>query len=178
MVNFSFRLPRHLAVVILVAGSLNTGVVSLARSEEKRPEGTVLTISGKIENGSPVFLDMATIRRIPAVTFSTYDPWDHRERSYKGPLIMAILELARVDASASRIEVVASNDYRIPIRISDLKRIGHIMSYEMDGLSYEKHTKPTNKGPLAVAIHFEKNDIEVEIYKHHLAWWVTDIIVE
>ena len=151
---------------------------SPASAESAKPAGTVLAISGALEGPSPVFLDMAAIRKLPAITFETFDPWDKKNRAYKGPRLADVLALAGIKASAKRVEVIASNDYRIPIRLTDLDRIGHILSYEMDGKPYAQYEGSENKGAIAVAIDFSGGDVEMEIYKHHLAWMVVDIVVE
>lgn len=168
---------RVFSCCFLVAFLVFSATPGLADSESPPPEGTVLTVSGNIAGAKPVYLDMAAIRKLPAVRFSTYDPWDKRQRTYTGPLITDVLALAGAGPASTEIDVIASNDYEISINISDMAKIGHILSYQMDGLVYAKHNKPGNKGPLAVAINFDENDIEMEIFKHQLAWLVKKIVI-
>ena len=153
-------------------------VLFLAARPLAADDATVLTISGKIEGGKAVGMTLSDIRALPPVTIATFDPWDRRERTYVGPRILDILKKVGYAPTAQRIRIHASNDYEIPILIKDLKRLGHILSYEMDGKPYAEYEQPGNKGELAVAIDFGKSDVDMEIYKHQLVWWVDAIVVE
>ncbi len=141
-------------------------------------EKVVVTITGKTANGVPVGLTLSDVRALPASTFTTFDPWDRIKRTYVGPRILDVLSKAGWDPAARRIIVHASNDYEIPILIDDLERIGHILSYEMDGKPYAAYRPPANKGNLAVAIDFSSSGIDMEIYKHQLVWWVDAIVID
>ena len=141
-------------------------------------EKVVVTITGKTANGKPVGLTLSDIRALPVSTFTTFDPWDRTTRTYVGARILDVLGKVGWDRSARRIIVHAANDYEIPILIDDLKRVGHILSYEMDGKPYAAYRSPANKGDLAVAIDFTVPGIDMEIYKHQLVWWVDAIVVD
>lgn len=171
-------------VLFLLVGMVQIGVLSLggcpataAESNAKTLPPTILTIKGNTSSDQPVFLDMAAIRNLPSVTFTTFDPWENRNRTYKGPLISDVLALAGIKPSAEYIEILATNDYSIPVRLVDLDRFGHILSYEMDGKNYAKYDGSENKGNLAVAIDFTDKKSEVAVFKAQLVWWVDTIVI-
>ncbi len=177
--NVEFCKALFLLVGVIQIGSLFLAVfpTTAAESGTKNSPQAILTIKGNTSSDQPVFLDMAAIRNLPSVTFTTFDPWENRDRTYKGPLVSDVLALAGVKSSAEYIEILASNDYSIPVRFVDLERFGHILSYEMDGKDYAKYEGSENKGNLAVAIDFTDKKTEISVFKAQLVWWVDTIVI-
>ena len=142
-------------------------------------ESADLTVKGLVKTAKPAYLDMETIRALPQRTFTTYDPWDKKTQKYTGVEIYDLLNYLRLEKSATYIEVIAANDYRIPIMIEDLEKYDYILSYMVNGTLYPENKAYKRKGSLAVAINFDGNkDLDIEVYKHQLAWQVVMIIVK
>ena len=138
-------------------------------------EKTVLTIIGANGGDAAVTMTLMDIKALPAVTFTTFDPWTKQERTYTGPRIIDILTAAKIDPETKHVEITAKDDYKAFVSLSDLKKIGHVMSYAMNGVDYTQRKEKLNKGPLAIAIDFETSKADVEIYMHQLAWNVSTI---
>ena len=60
------------------------------------PPKPILTVSGMTGSGGPVPIDMAAIESLPQHTFRIIDPWEKIPRTYTGPLVTDVLELAGV----------------------------------------------------------------------------------
>jgi len=156
------------------AGTGAFGNITLPQGLEK--EEIVLTVKGKIGKGPVVQFDMKTIEMLPRMSFTTYDPWDSQDRLYEGVRLSDLLRFLEIDSSAKEVEVHARNDYQTVFSVEDLDRIGYLLAYRMDGEYFNKFDDKRNKGPLAIAIDFNtKKEIDVNIYKHNMVWWI-DVI--
>ncbi len=128
-------------------------------------------------SGDPFFLSVAAIRKLPSVTFETYDPWDEKRERFTGVPLYALLNWLGLAREADHIPVVAGNGYESLIKVSDLQRYEYILAYMIDG-EYRGETQAlTKKGRLVIAINFDKHaDISVDVYKNHLVWQVIEIV--
>ena len=140
---------------------------------------TVLTVTGKIGKTSIARFDLETLELFPKKSFVTYDPWDNQEREYEGLLLSDLLRFLEIAPSATRIEVHARNDYKAVIGVKDVDEIGYLLAYKMDGKYFHELDGKNNKGPLCVAIDFNTHkDIDIEVYKQNLVWWVNIITIK
>jgi len=146
--------------------------------ENLKKEQIILKVEGKIQRANPALFDLETIKKFPSVSFKTFDPWDKKKRIYEGIKIVDLLNYLKIEGSATRIEVIAKNDYKAVISIKDLGKFNHILSYKMDGQFYNNLSDKENKGPLAVAIDFDSQAINVDIYKQQMVWWISRIIIK
>ena len=138
-----------------------------------------LVIKGKIAKANPVLLDLATIMQFPKISFTTFDPWDEKDQKYTGVSLISLLEYLQMDESADHIEVIAMNDYQVPIRVEDLRKYEYVLAYEIDGVLLKDSASMQKKGVLMIELNFDKHkDIDVEIYKSHLVWQAGTIIVK
>lgn len=130
-----------------------------------------------IDNKSVFQFTDAEIRRLPQVTFSTFDPWDNKQRRYTGTPVIHLLKHIQMDRTISLIQIIAHNDYKAKMTMNEIKKYNPILSYEMDGKRYASHGKE-NKGDLAVAIKMEAVD-EPDLIraKNQLVWWIKTIIL-
>lgn len=142
-------------------------------------ENADLTIKGLVKAANPAYLNLETIMDMPQRTFTTYDPWDKKTQQYTGVEIYDLLKYLGLEKSATYIEIIAANDYRIPIKVEDLEKYDYILSYKVNGTLYSEVEAYKKKGSLAVAINFDGNkNMEIEVYKHQLVWQVIMIIVK
>lgn len=75
---------------------------------------TVMRLFGKIAttNGEDgLTLDVATIERLGTVSFEVYEPYEKQRMRFQGVPFAQVLDLARLDASAQQIHMVALDDY-------------------------------------------------------------------
>lgn len=134
-------------------------------------EEVALRVEGPAGAPPLTFTD-AEIRAMDAVTFSTVDPWDKRERTYTGCPLLDFLKAAGRLKGVRTIEVVARNGYHAPIPIEMARKYGHILSYAMDGRDYADLGEE-DKGPLAIAVEMERVDpADAALVKTQLVWWI------
>ena len=137
-----------------------------------------LTIEGNIKRDGPVHLDLSTIRSMPVTSFETHDPWDKKTQKYTGVLLVDLLDYIGLEESAASVEVTAANDYKVPIRISDLRRYDYLLAYMIDDVLLTENDGMVKKGKLMVEINFAKHkDMDVETYKNQLVWQTIAISV-
>ncbi len=147
--------------------------------QELEKEEIAFTVKGKIGKTKIASFDLKTLERFPKMSFTTWDPWDAMKREYEGVLLSDILRFLKIDSSATRIEIYARNDYKTIIGVEDLPRVGYLLAYKMDGKYFKEWEGKSNKGPIAIAIDFDSHkDIDINIYKENLVWWVDIVNVE
>ena len=158
--------PTDPATVITLAGKLSA-------------ENADLTIQGKLTHLNPAYFDLATIKKLKPVSFQTGNHWSGTKETFTGVLLYDLLIHLGMEASASLVEIVATNDYRVTVKINELERYDYLLSYAIDHKDYGDHEPSRNKGPFAIAINFDKHpQLDWDIYKHHLVWFVETIIVK
>ncbi len=134
-------------------------------------EDPVLRIEGPA-GAPPLTFTEAEIRAMDALTVSTFDPWDKRERTYTGCPLIALLKAVGRLKGVQTIEVIARNGYHAPIPIEMARKYGHILSYAMDGRDYADLGE-ADKGPLAIAVKMERVDpADAALVKTQLVWWI------
>jgi hypothetical protein len=112
------------------------------------------------------------------VSFDVRDAWKGVQSTYTGTSLHDLLQFLEVEDSASILDVIASNGYKVSIRIEDVNRYEYILSYKLNNRLYQDYEEDRNRGPLAIAINFEKYpELDYEIYKHQLVWYVKTILV-
>lgn len=138
-----------------------------------------LIVKGKIISPRSIYLSMDTIERLTPVSFVKTNHWTKEKEKYTGVSLIALLDFLGLNDSASSIEIIADNDYRISIKISELRKYEYILSYKLNDKLYSEHPPQKNRGPLAIAINFDKHpELDYEIYKHQLVWFVNTMIVK
>lgn len=158
---------RHIVVICLLLLSIPCNAAA---------GDIVLRVEGP-GDAPPIAFTEAEIRAFPAKIFSTFDPWDKKERTYTGVPILALLEKIDRLKGVRFVEVAAKNDYKAKFTVGDLRKYGPILSYEMDGKDYAMLGED-DKGPLAVAIQMESvPEADRIIAKNGLAWWVEKIVL-
>lgn len=141
------RITLQMGVALLVAGAWPCAHALDA------PQGkVVLTLSGKVaepNDGPLAKLDMAMIRKLPQVSFTTQTPWDAKPVKFTGPRLKDVLAL--VKGSGSTVVAVALNDYKITIPAADLTAHGVLLAHQIDDADIPVRTK----GPLFIVYPFD-----------------------
>ncbi len=154
---------------------LDQGIELPARVTE---DDAVLVVKGKIRKANPAYFDLETIMLFAPVSFDVRDAWKGSSSTYTGTSLHDLLQFLEVEDSASVLDVIASNGYKVSIRIEDVNRYEYILSYKLNSRLYQNYEEDRNRGPLAIAINFEKYpELDYEIYKHQLVWYVKTILV-
>lgn len=167
-------LPRRLALCLLAA--LLAGAGSGAAALEPPSQRVVLTVSGKIgvrNQGAVAVFDLAMIRALPQVSFTTQTPWDHAPLKFTGPLLRDVLALVR--PTGQTLKAVAINDYRVDIPLQDAQRYDVVLAHSIN----DKPLTVRTKGPLFVVYPFHQHpDLQHNTYFERSIWQLKAIEVE
>jgi len=150
-----------------------------AELSQDMAEKTVLIISGKLKSGTKMELNLNDLLGLPQTSFSVTSRRTDKQDTYQGVGLRDLLAYVTEDTANMTVNVVAANDYKALISIEDIQRYEYLLSYKKNGLFYEDLELSENKGPLAIAINFDNHpQMEWEIYKHQLVWFVKEIIIQ
>jgi hypothetical protein len=138
----------------------------------------VLQFSGLINLEGTVSLDLETIMSFPQTTFSSVEPWDNTIHEFAGVALFPLLKRIGTAESATKIDVIAANDYNVTISLEDIDKYEYMLAYEIDKQLFQENPDFKNRGVIIIAINFDEyEDLDVEVYKFHLVWQIKDIIV-
>ena len=157
------------------AGAL--GLASRAALALDTPTGAVLlTITGKVHstNGPRgAEFDLAMLKRLPQISFSTRTPWYASVRRFTGPLLRDVLGAA--GARGSLLRVSALNDYRVDVPVDDAHRHDLIVARLID----DKPMAVRDKGPLFLIYPFDAHpELRTAVYYSRSAWQLRSIDVQ
>lgn len=142
-------------------------------------EKTILIISGKLKSGTKMEFNLNDLMGLPQTSFSVTSRRTNKQDTYRGVGLRDLLDHVTDDTDNTTVKVVADNDYNALISIEDIQRYEYLLSYKKNGLFYWDLELSENKGPLAIAINFDNYpQMEWEIYKHQLVWFVKEIIIQ
>jgi len=170
---------RKLALPFLTA-SLTAIVlsVSIANADANELDAIVLTIQGKLDNQTQtdgqkndvIELNLDSLTKLKATTFTTDQPWTNEPREYTGVRIDTLLK--HIGASSAEFEALASNDYQFTLTDIDFEKYPIIIAYKIDGefLDYRK------LGPLLIVFPFnDYPELLTEKNKAASVWQLTEI---
>ena len=167
---------RQAALSVL---SLVTGASALALPPNSgRP---VLTVRGVNSGASQtpagqstgqVVFDMDMLARLPQHEIRAQTPWYPSARKFTGPLLRDVLKAAGM--RGERIEVVALNDYKVSIPVSDADRYDVVLARLLD----DEPLSVRNKGPLFIMYPFDSDQsLRNSIFYSRCAWQVRTMLV-
>lgn len=140
MITLLKHLPKAFGVALVFAAC--TAIAATLPAPQER---SILEITGKISNtnaGDRAQFDLPMLEKIGVTQLKTSTAWTEGKPAFEGVLMRDLL--AAVGASGEKITVVALNDYKVDIPISDFKNFPVILAYRMDG----KALRVKDKGPL------------------------------
>lgn len=140
------------AVFLLLAG------LSPAAAVEPLPAPTgpvILVLDGKLETHNTTdktaAFDLAMLQALPKTGFTTTTIWTDGKQNFEGVKIADLL--ARLGASPTEINALATNDYEIRIPIGDAVDHGAIIAYAQNGAAIPLN----NKGPLWIVYPYDQD---------------------
>lgn len=133
----------------------------------------ILTIDGNVAGNAPIDMTIEDIEAFGPATIVTKTPWHDTPVSFTGVRISSLLE--KTGAKGGTLSVVALNNYRSEIPVSDVAEHGVILAYKQDG----EYMPVSDKGPLFVVYPFDADpELNTEVYYTRSAWQVRSITVE
>ncbi|MEV6493892.1 molybdopterin-dependent oxidoreductase [Actinoplanes sp. NPDC051633] len=112
------------AATVISAASITAGQAVPVPSGK-----AALTLGGKITRGNrkgALLLDVATIEKIGVKQIGVYEPWVKQNLDFRGVWLSDLLAVAGVAPGATKLHVVAHDDYAVDIPLADVKE-GDIM---------------------------------------------------
>jgi hypothetical protein len=140
MISLLKQSARALGVAIVFIGC-SAAADTLPTPQER----SILGITGKISNtnaGNRAEFDVPMLEKIGISRLKTTTAWTEGRPVFEGVLVRDLLNL--VGASGDKVTVVALNDYKVDIPMSDFKNYPVILAYRMDGQAL----RIKDKGPL------------------------------
>jgi hypothetical protein len=135
-------------------------------------EPVILTIDGAIAGGQPVDFTRADLIALGSSVSTTSTPWTEGASTFEGIAMSKLL--AEVGAAGSIAEVMALNNYRTSIPVSDFADYPVILAWQQDGALLTVR----NKGPLFVIYPFDSSpELAEDIYYARSAWQVRSITI-
>lgn len=159
-----FRVGLIMAFVLAVVSS---SVPSFAQTEP-----VILTIDGEVAGGQPVNFTRSELIALGSSAVTTSTPWSDGTPTFEG-VPMSVL-LAEVGATGSVAEVLALNNYKTSIPVSDFVDYPVILALKRDG----EFLSVRDKGPLFVIYPFDaSSELAADIYYSRAAWQVRKITI-
>ncbi|MEM9633870.1 MAG: molybdopterin-dependent oxidoreductase [Pseudomonadota bacterium] len=160
---------RKIAKLLFVIPFLFVSTTVLAQDIEKQ----VLTISGGTATGDTAQLSIQDLEKLPQVEYVTATPWHDGQVSFKGVLLSVLMD--HLGATGDSAEIVALNDYRAVLPVSDFEEHAPILAYKLN----DKYMRVRDKGPLFVIYPFDdKPELKTEVHYSRSVWQVRSIVVE
>lgn len=150
---------------------LATGVTPFAVLAQA--EAVILTIDGAIEGGVPRDFTRSELEAIGSSQIVTATPWHDGSPVFEGvPMDML---LAHVGAQGTEADVLALNNYRTTIPLSDFSAYPVLLALKQDG----EFMSVRNKGPLFIIYPFDDFEaLRTDLYHARSAWQVRSITIK
>jgi hypothetical protein len=129
----------------IAAAALCSGYAAFAGSLPAPQERVILEVTGKISNtnaGNRAQFDLPMLESVGISRRQTATAWTEGQPVFEGVLMRDLLN--KVGAAGEKVTVVALNDYKVDIPMSDFKNFPVILAYRMDGQAL----RVKDKGPL------------------------------
>ncbi|WP_338722295.1 molybdopterin-dependent oxidoreductase [Devosia sp. XK-2] len=159
------NIALQLSIVLLTTASIPPA--ALAQSD-----AVILTIDGQIEGGVPRDFTAAELEAIGWGQIATATPWHDGVPVFEG-VPMATL-LSYVGAEGEEADVLALNNYRTTIPLTDFMTYPVLLALKQDG----EYMSVRNKGPLFIIYPFDDFDeLRTDLYQARSAWQVRSITI-
>lgn len=91
------------------------------------PASTVLTVRGLISvtnDGDTLRLGIDTLDQLGVLGVGLYEPWVKQHLSFQGVWLADLLQVAGVEESATRVRLVALDDYEVDLSLAEVEEGG------------------------------------------------------
>lgn len=142
------------------------------------PRGDViLSVDGAIgttNRGGKILMDLATIEMYGVVEYKVGDPFENREKLFRGVLMRDLLKAWQVDAAATTLHLVALNDYRVDVPVDVLRQKPVLFALQADG----EYMRPDYRGPAMLVFPYGYYKFERPLYDAYWIWQIKSITVK
>ncbi|UEM21872.1 molybdopterin-dependent oxidoreductase [Skermanella mucosa] len=156
-------IARILAATLLFSlASLTGGTPALAAQ---------ISVSGA---GLPAAatIDSQQLAGLPAVEIATATPWTGKA-SFSGPYLTDVLALLK--AEGGKVSLIAKDDYKVELSLTDIRRYRPIIATSMNG----KPIPPRERGPFWLMFPFDDHpELQNDAWFFRAIWQIDRIRVE
>lgn len=142
------------------------------------PRGDViLTVAGavgKINHDNKILMDLATIESVGLVEYGVVDPFENRKKLFRGVLMRELLNLWKVDAAATTLDMVALNDYHVDVPIAIMREKPLLFALQADG----EYMRPDYRGPAMLVFPYGYYKFQRPLTDAHWIWQIKAITVK
>jgi hypothetical protein len=136
-------------------------------------DAVVLTIDGKVRDGSPVELTLRDLDQMPQTTIRTATPWHDHVVEFQGVELSSLMDLAGAEGETAF--VLALNEYSAEVPVSDFQAFGPILATRQDG----EVMAVADKGPLFIVYPYDEDpQLQAEKFYLRSVWSVSSITIE
>ena len=159
--------------VLSVTAAICALVFAAPMLHAQNVDSVVLTIDGKIDGGAARDFSISDLEALGTVAVETATPWHDGKVSFEGVPMRRFME--RAGASGNTAAVLALNNYRTEIPLSDFTTYPVILAIKKDGA----YMPVSDRGPLFIIYPYDSFDeLKSELYYGRSAWQVRRITVE
>jgi hypothetical protein len=138
---------------------------------------SILTVTGKIgttNNESSIKMDLKTIESAGQVEYKVTDPFDQKDVVFRGVLVSTLLDLWQVSKDATKLHVVALNDYSVDVPISELRKYPVLFALQQDG----QYMPVKTRGPAMFVFPYNDFTFDQVVVNNYWAWQIKSIDVQ
>jgi hypothetical protein len=142
------------------------------------PRGdVVLTVTGAVGTtnyDNKILMDLATIESVGLVEYEVVDPFENRKRLFRGVLMRELLNLWQVPATATTLDMVALNDYRVDVPIAIMRERPLLFALQADGA----YMRPDYRGPAMLVFPYGYYKFKRPLSDAYWIWQIKAITVK
>src|SRR5262245_27976244 len=142
------------------------------------PRGDViLTVAGavgKINHDNKILMDLATIESVGLVEYEVVDPFENRKKLFRKMLMRELLNLWKVAAAATTLDMVALNDYHIDVPIAIMREKPLLFALQADG----EYMRPDYRGPAMLVFPYGYYKFQRPLTDAYWIWQIKAITVK
>ncbi|MBT9293001.1 molybdopterin-dependent oxidoreductase [Hyphomicrobiaceae bacterium 22] len=154
-------------IVLLLAAVASVGAAGAAEDR------VILKIDGKIAGSGDREFTRSQLESLGSGEIRTSTPWHEGVQTFEGVPLDTVMRA--VGAQGSKVVVVALNQYRTEIPLTDFADYKVLLAMKRGG----QYMEVRDKGPLFVIYPFDGNpNLKSERYYNRSAWQVRSITVE
>jgi hypothetical protein len=184
-----FVLAGLFALLIAACGSPQKADIYTKISDPKLKPGdsipapsgnSILSVSGKIgttNSGDHIEMDLPTLESVGLVDYKVKDPFvtdKPTQVTFRGVLMSQLLDLWKVPADATTLEMTALNDYSVDVPISDLRKYPVIFALQQDG----QYMPISTRGPAMLVYPYDNFEFDHTKYDAYWIWQIKSIKVK
>ena len=137
----------------------------------------ILTVTGKIgttNSDNAIKMDLATIESVGLVDYKVLDPFQKKDTVFQGPLMGSLLDLWQVSKDATKLHIVALNDYVVDVPMSEVRKYPTVFALKQDG----QYMPVSTRGPAMLVFPYNDFQFDQTVFNDYWAWQIKSIDIQ